>query len=94
MVDDLGEESCIHLSDLEALVDEKVTKAFIPSPRCLLEPVERLVQPINTIRISRVLKPGRLSLALLSLTNYSASAQRLIVTFTREYTWDIESKER
>ena len=33
-------------------------------------------------------------LALLSLTNYSASTQRPIVAFTREYTWDIESKER
>ena len=32
-------------------------------------------------------------LALLSLTNYSESAQRSIVAFTREYTWDIESKE-
>ena len=86
LIDDLGEESCIHPPDLEALVDEEVTKAFIPSPRCLLEPVERLVQPINMIRISRVFKPGRLSLALLSLTNYSASAQRPIVAFTREYT--------
>ena len=33
-------------------------------------------------------------LALLNLMNYSASAQRPIVAFTREYTWDIESKER
>ena len=31
--------------------------------------------------------------ALLSLTNYSVSAQRPIIAFTREYTWDIESKE-
>ena len=30
----------------------------------------------------------------LAYMNYSASAQRLIVAFTREYTWDIESKER
>ena len=34
-----------------------------------------------------------LLLALLSLTNYFASVQRPIVAFTREYTWDIESKE-
>ena len=60
LVDDLGEESCIHPTDLEAFVDEEVTKAFIPSPRCLLEPIERLVQPIDMIRISRVLKPERL----------------------------------
>ena len=60
MVDDLGEQSSIHPPNLEALVDEEVTKAFIPSPRCLLEPIERLVQPIDMIRISRVLKPERL----------------------------------
>ena len=30
----------------------------------------------------------------LAYMNYSASAQRLIVAFTREYAWDIESKER
>ena len=63
-----------------------------------------------TPRILRFTKPGRLIasmarprrgrrmrrrvLALLSLTNYSVSAQRPIVDFTREYTWDIESKER
>ena len=37
---------------------------------------------------------GCILLALLSLRNYSVSAQRPIVAFTREYTWDIESKER
>ena len=30
----------------------------------------------------------------LAETNYFTNAQRLIVAFTREYTWDIESKER
>jgi hypothetical protein len=50
LVDDLGEKSSFHPLDLEALVDKEVMKAFIPSPRCLLEPIERLVQPINMIR--------------------------------------------
>ena len=58
LVDDLGEESSFHPPDLEALVEKEVTKTFIPSPWRLLEPVERLVQPINMIRISRVLKLG------------------------------------
>ena len=60
LIDDLGEESCIHPPDLESFVEKEVMKAFIPSPWRLLEPVERLVQPINMIRISRVLKPERL----------------------------------
>ena len=49
----------MHPPDFEALVEKKVSKAFISNPMCLLEPVEHLVQPINMIRISMVFKSGR-----------------------------------
>ena len=52
------------------------------------------VNPLMGIVISEKLSKTNHVLALLNLTNYSASAQRPIVAFTREYTWDIESKER
>ena len=51
----------------------------------------------STPRPASTFAPVRLHacvLALFILMNYSASAQRPIVAFTTEYTWDIESKER
>src|ERR1041385_1354986 len=51
-----SEKNRISSSWFEALLQKKILQCFIPITRCLLQPIEVLVQPVHHIRILRVFK--------------------------------------
>jgi hypothetical protein len=57
-VDYLCEKSVVHSTNLESRFNEKIPEPLIPCPRSLLESVQRLVQPIDMVRICSIFKTG------------------------------------
>jgi hypothetical protein len=55
-----GKECRIGLSDFESISDKEIFKAFIPCSWGLLEPIKRLREFINMVRLLTIFKAGRL----------------------------------
>jgi hypothetical protein len=55
-----SEESRVSFNNFEAISDKKVSQAFIPCSWGLLEPIKRLLELINMVRILTIFKAGRL----------------------------------
>jgi hypothetical protein len=53
-----SEESRIRLTNSKTIFNEKIPKSFIPCSWCLLEPIERLMEFINMVRILFTLEVG------------------------------------
>jgi hypothetical protein len=55
-----SEESRVSFNNFEAISDKKVSQAFIPCSWGLLEPIKRLLELINMVRILTIFKAKRL----------------------------------
>jgi hypothetical protein len=60
MFKSFSKECRIGLSDFESICNKKISKAFIPYSWGLLEPIKRLRELIDMVRILTVFKAGRL----------------------------------